>query len=137
VPVPAGVHDADRRNTAVGNEDLVDGSGHGRTLPMRTLRGERTLFSKPAALSRLCLNADRLRRPGMRCTMRSAHHREGIMPVSKDQLIDAVRKASAGGTLSCEQAHRLGKELGVSLKDIGAACNELTIKIKACQLGCF
>jgi hypothetical protein len=59
------------------------------------------------------------------------------MPVSKDQLIDAVRKASAGGTLSCEQAHRLGTELGVSLKDIGAACNELTIKIKACQLGCF
>jgi len=59
------------------------------------------------------------------------------MQISKDQLIDAVRKASVNGKLSCETAHDLGKELDVPLRDIGVVCNELKIKITACQLGCF
>jgi|OpeIllAssembly_1097287.scaffolds.fasta_scaffold1512110_2 hypothetical protein len=59
------------------------------------------------------------------------------MPVSKEQLIDAVKRTSVNGKLSCEQAHSLGKELDVPLRDIGAVCNELQLKITACQLGCF
>jgi hypothetical protein len=62
---------------------------------------------------------------------------EGTMAATKDQIREAVRKASAGGKLSCEQAHDLGRELGVPLQEIGAVCNELKIKIAACQLGCF
>ena len=53
------------------------------------------------------------------------------------RLREAVRNAAVGGRLSCEQAHVLGKELGVHLREIGAVCNELKIKIKDCQLGCF
>jgi hypothetical protein len=59
------------------------------------------------------------------------------MPVSKEKLIAAVTKASSDGRLTCENAHELGKELGVSLQEIGAVCNELNIRIKDCQLGCF
>ena len=59
------------------------------------------------------------------------------MSVAKEQLIDAVRKASVGGKLTCEQAHALGAKLGVPLKDVGVVCNELKVKITACQLGCF
>ena len=59
------------------------------------------------------------------------------MPVSKDKLIAAVIKASEDGRLTCERAHELGEELDVPLKEIGMACNELNIKIKDCQLGCF
>lgn len=59
------------------------------------------------------------------------------MPVSKERLIAAVTKASGDGRLTCEKAHELGKELDVSLKEIGAVCNELNIRIKDCQLGCF
>jgi len=59
------------------------------------------------------------------------------MPVSKETLIAAVRKASDNGRLTCEKAHELGKEMDVPLTEIGEVCNELNIKIKDCQLGCF
>jgi len=62
---------------------------------------------------------------------------EDNMPVSKEVLQDAVRKASVGDRLTCEKAHELGKDLDVSLQEIGAVCNELNIRIRACQLGCF
>lgn len=59
------------------------------------------------------------------------------MTVSRERLIEAVRNAAQDGRLSCEQAHDLGRELDVPLRDIGAICNELKIKVTACQLGCF
>ena len=59
------------------------------------------------------------------------------MPVSKESVRDAVRKAAVDGRLTCEKAHELGKELEVPLRDIGVICNELKIRITACQLGCF
>jgi polyhydroxyalkanoate synthesis regulator phasin len=59
------------------------------------------------------------------------------MTVTKEQLVNAVQQVVKDGRLSCEQAHELGRELGVPLRDIGAVCNELKIKITACQLGCF
>ncbi|MHB8846271.1 MAG: hypothetical protein ACYC7L_16175 [Nitrospirota bacterium] len=59
------------------------------------------------------------------------------MPVSKEALQEAVRKAAVEDRLTCEKAHELGKELDVSLREIGAVCDELNIRIKACQLGCF
>jgi hypothetical protein len=59
------------------------------------------------------------------------------MPVSKEVLREAVRKAAGENRLTCEKAHELGKELDVSLQEIGAICNELNIRIRECQLGCF
>jgi hypothetical protein len=59
------------------------------------------------------------------------------MPVSKEMLREAVRMAAVENRLTCEKAHELGKELEVPLQEIGAVCNELNIRIKACQLGCF
>ena len=59
------------------------------------------------------------------------------MQSSKEKLMAAVAKASSDGRLTCEKAHELGKELDVPLREIGAVCNELNIKIKDCQLGCF
>jgi len=59
------------------------------------------------------------------------------MPLSKEALKEAVKVAAREDRLTCEKAHELGKELGVSLQEIGAICNELNIRIKACQLGCF
>lgn len=55
----------------------------------------------------------------------------------QERLKEAVRSAAVEGRLSCEQAHALGEELGVPLREIGTVCNELKIRIKDCQLGCF
>lgn len=55
----------------------------------------------------------------------------------REQLIEAIKKASAGNRLTCEKAHELSEILKVPLQEIGVLCNELKIKISACQLGCF
>jgi hypothetical protein len=57
--------------------------------------------------------------------------------MTREQIIKVLRTASVNNRLTCEKAHALAEELKVPLKEIGALCNELKIKIAACQLGCF
>ncbi|HSA77426.1 MAG TPA: hypothetical protein VLG72_01025 [Nitrospirota bacterium] len=57
--------------------------------------------------------------------------------MTREKIIEAIRKASINNRLTCEKAHTLAAELKVPLKAIGALCNELKIKIAACELGCF
>ncbi len=57
--------------------------------------------------------------------------------MTREQFIEALRAASDDNRLTCEKANALAKELNVSLREIGALCNELKIKISACRLGCF
>lgn len=61
--------------------------------------------------------------------------REGHM--TRERLIEEIRRNAAHNRLSCERAHELSKELGISLRELGELCNELKIKIVACELGCF
>ena len=39
--------------------------------------------------------------------------------------------------LSCAKAHHLAQNHPVTLKEIGDCCNENSIRITHCQLGCF
>ena len=57
--------------------------------------------------------------------------------MSKEKIRETIVAASRENRLSCEQAHDLANKLNLSLKEIGALCNEMKIKITACQLGCF
>ncbi len=57
--------------------------------------------------------------------------------MTSEKIVEAIQMASVNNRLSCEKAHELAKELNISLQEIGALCNELKIKIAACQLGCF
>lgn len=57
--------------------------------------------------------------------------------VSEEILTEVKKAASDDGKISCPKARRLAKELGVSPKLVGKACDELGIKIKDCELGCF
>jgi len=54
-----------------------------------------------------------------------------------ENVLQAVQEAAKDGRLTCAGAHQLAKELGVNLLVVGEACDEMKIKIKACQLGCF
>lgn len=57
-----------------------------------------------------------------------------------DPKVLAAVKAAAeagGGKLSCGKAWALAEEFQVPRKAIGEIANELGIKIKECQLGCF
>ena len=57
--------------------------------------------------------------------------------MTREKIIEAIHSEAVNNRLSCEKAHELSASLGVPLREIGALCNELGIKISACQLGCF
>ncbi len=57
--------------------------------------------------------------------------------MNRETIVEKLRETAKNNRISCEQAHELAKILGVPLGEIGACCNELHIKISACQLGCF
>jgi len=49
----------------------------------------------------------------------------------------AIRKALVNGRMSCTAAWAIAGRLGVKRLEIGAACENLKIKVKPCQLGAF
>lgn len=55
----------------------------------------------------------------------------------ENEIREAVMKAAGDGRISCTAARKLAVELNVSPKAVGEACNQLKIKIHACELGCF
>lgn len=54
-----------------------------------------------------------------------------------DKISQAVLKAAKDGGISCTAARKLARELQVTPREIGDACNKLKIKIHTCELGCF
>jgi len=59
------------------------------------------------------------------------------MAISWAKVLAEVKKRARNGKISCRVALKLADELGVPSRNIGKAANELKIKIRACQLGCF
>ena len=55
----------------------------------------------------------------------------------KQVVLDAVKQAAKDGRLTCTEARKLAKELNVAVGMVGKAADELEIKIKSCELGCF
>jgi len=56
---------------------------------------------------------------------------------NKEQLQKELTRLSPDGKISCTVARKVADDLGVSPQKVGEACNELKIKICACELGCF
>ena len=57
--------------------------------------------------------------------------------MSREELIVKIKAAAPEGKISCAAAMRLAEELVISRQQLGQLLNELRIKIKQCQLGCF
>lgn len=53
------------------------------------------------------------------------------------EVMEKIKAAANDNRISCTQARKVGEELGISLKVIGQACDDLGIKIHGCELGCF
>lgn len=61
----------------------------------------------------------------------------GIIVADYETIKKELQLQAKDGKISCAECHKLAEELGVPLKKVGQAADELKIKIKACQLGCF
>jgi hypothetical protein len=54
------------------------------------------------------------------------------------RLIEVIKKhAGEDNRLACGDAFRIAADLDISVSEVGRVCNELGVKIVACQLGCF
>ncbi len=53
------------------------------------------------------------------------------------KLRDAIHDALVHNRLPCTDAWRIAEEFHISLLGLGAACENLRVKIKPCQLGAF
>jgi len=52
-------------------------------------------------------------------------------------LVAKLKCVARNGRITCPSAHELAQEFAVKPKVVGTLCNELSIKIANCQLGCF
>jgi len=57
--------------------------------------------------------------------------------MNPEELKAKIRLAAPQGNIACAAAFRLAEELFISTQEMGKLLNELGIKIKHCQLGCF
>jgi len=58
--------------------------------------------------------------------------------LSKRELIRTrIKKITINGKISCAALRRIAEDIGISYREAGRAANELKIKIKNCDLGCF
>jgi len=55
----------------------------------------------------------------------------------KPELTEEITKAVENGKLSCSSARHIAEKLGLAYSEIGAAADELGIRIRNCELGCF
>ncbi len=53
------------------------------------------------------------------------------------EVLDAVRQAAKDGKITCTEGRKIARDLKVAPGIIGKAADELEIKIKSCELGCF
>lgn len=55
----------------------------------------------------------------------------------KKEIERRLRDNSKDGKITCAQARAIAEELNVPYIEVGRAANELKIKIRKCELGCF
>ncbi len=58
--------------------------------------------------------------------------------VSKKELIGKyIKKGSVKGKITCSALRKIAEKLGTTYKVAGQTADDLNIKIKNCDLGCF
>jgi len=58
--------------------------------------------------------------------------------LSKQKSIKTrIKDIAADGKISCPALREIAEEMGITYKKAGKAADELKIKIKNCDLGCF
>ncbi|MHB9150401.1 MAG: hypothetical protein ACYC33_10055 [Thermoleophilia bacterium] len=57
--------------------------------------------------------------------------------MDKNKIQHEVEQAATEGRIDCHTARALAEKLEVSYADVGAAANDVGVKIHSCELGCF
>ncbi len=54
-----------------------------------------------------------------------------------DKIKDLITEKAQEGKINCKDALGIAETLGISPAIVGRTADEMKIKIKGCQLGCF
>ena len=54
-----------------------------------------------------------------------------------EELKQEMMKKTVEGKLPCAVARKIAEDLKIPYKEVGDAANDLGIRIKNCELGCF
>ena len=57
--------------------------------------------------------------------------------MTTEELRDVIKSQAVDGKVSCKAMLDLADQAETTSQQIGEICNELDIKVSACQLGCF
>jgi LAO/AO transport system kinase len=57
--------------------------------------------------------------------------------LTKKKITALLTERAENGRITCTAARSIAEELGIAYALVGAAANELNIKVKQCELGCF
>lgn len=57
--------------------------------------------------------------------------------MDEKELRELILTKQVDGTISCSTALHIAEKAGTSAMKIGRLLNDMNIKIKSCQLGCF
>jgi MOSC domain-containing protein YiiM len=67
-----------------------------------------------------------------------ARWKRGAVDMKEDKAIrETLQRAAEDGKIPCAKAFQIAEEFKVTKKKVGEILNELGIRIKQCQLGCF
>lgn len=57
--------------------------------------------------------------------------------MDREQIEKAIQESARDGKMSCHGARALAERLGVDYREVGDALNDLKVKVRGCELGCF
>jgi hypothetical protein len=57
--------------------------------------------------------------------------------VDRKRLEETILKKSKAGKLPCAMCFKIAEDFGISKREMGKILNEIKVKIRECQLGCF
>ncbi|HZK44424.1 MAG TPA: hypothetical protein VFC73_09125 [Syntrophomonadaceae bacterium] len=57
--------------------------------------------------------------------------------VEKDEILTKIKESAVEGKISCTDARQLAADFNIELGKMNDLCDEIEIKIYACELGCF
>ena len=56
---------------------------------------------------------------------------------NQEQVMTRLKEVSREGMISCSAARQVAEEMQFPMRLIGPLCDQLKLKIKGCELGCF
>jgi len=57
--------------------------------------------------------------------------------MDRKKLEEAIQGKAKNGKLPCAMCFKLAEDFGISKREMGKILNEIKVKIRQCQLGCF